>query len=131
VNTKVPTTEELQEQVITAVRKGQQATLEMVKNIVEAVSSATSKLPSVPARLNVPFADRLPAPEAVVSGVYDFGGRLLAEQRKFTEEIVKATAALRPGAAKGEADAKTEAATEADAKTEEAEDTAGTADPAE
>jgi hypothetical protein len=121
VNTKVPSTEELQEQVITAVRKGQQTTLEIVKNIVEAVSSATSKLPSVPAHLNVPFADRLPAPESVVSGMYDFAGHLLAEQRKFTEEIVKATAALRPGAAKGEAEA----------KTAEAQDTTGDAELAE
>jgi len=139
MNTKVPTTEELQEQVITALRKGQQTTLEAVKSIVEAVSSATSKLPSAPAHLSVPFADRLPTPQAVISGAYDFAGHLLADQRKFAEEIVKATAALRPGAAKAEASTQaetgtgTEAATGTDASTGagEAQDAAGDATPAE
>jgi hypothetical protein len=116
MNTKVPTTEELQEQVFAALRKGQQTTLEAIKGIVEAVSSATSKLPSAPAHLSVPFADRLPTAEAVVASAHDlaghahdlaghahdFAGQLLAEQRKFAEEVVKATAALRPGAAKAE-----------------------------
>ncbi len=119
--TKVPTTEELQEQVITAVRKSQQTTLDVIENIVEAVSSATSKLPSFPASLSVPFADRLPTPEAVVAGAHDFAAQLLAEQRKFAEEIVKATAALRPG---------TTASASASA-TKEVQDAAGDAEPAE
>jgi hypothetical protein len=123
MNTKVPTNEELQEQVIAALRKGQQSTLEMIKNVVEAVSSATSKLPSRAAHLSVPFSDRLPAPEAVVSGAYDFAGRLLAEQRRFAEEIVKATATLRPGAAK--------AGTGTGTGTEEAQHAVGDAEPAE
>ncbi|HUN30672.1 MAG TPA: hypothetical protein VMU95_01530 [Trebonia sp.] len=133
MNTKVPTTEELQEQVITALRKGQQTTLDAVRSIVEVVSSATSKLPSAPAHLNVPFADRLPSPEAVVSGAYDFAGQLLAEQRKFTEEIVKVTAALRPGAGKAEAEATAgpEAGTESAAAAGEGQDAAGDATPAE
>jgi len=131
MNTKVPTTEELQEQVITALRKGQQTTLEAVKNIVEAVSSATSKLPSAPAHLSVPFADRLPKPEAVISGAYDFAGQLLAEQRKFAEEIVKATAALRPGGAKAEASTESEAGSEASAEAGDAQGAAGDATPAE
>jgi hypothetical protein len=130
MNTKVPTTEELQEQVFAALRKGQQTTLEAIKGIVEAVSSATSKLPSVPAHLSVPFADRLPTAEAMVAGAHDFAGhahdfagQLLAEQRKFTQEIVKATTALRPGAAKAETQAETQA--------EQAQDAAGDAKPAE
>jgi hypothetical protein len=121
MSTKVPTTEELQEQLLTALRKGQQTTLDMVKSIVEAVTSATSKLPSPPAHLSVPFADRLPSAEAVVSGTHDFAGKLLAEQRKFTQEIVKATAALRPGAARAEAGAQApapEAAQAQDAATD-------------
>ncbi|HTU76367.1 MAG TPA: hypothetical protein VMG38_22850 [Trebonia sp.] len=123
MNTKVPTTEELQEQVLAAMRKGQQTTLEMIKGIVEAVSSATSKLPSAPAHLSVPFADRLPTAEAVVSGTYDFAGKLLAEQRKFTQEVVKATAALRPGAAKDEPEA-----TQAHDTATQAQDAAGPAE---
>jgi hypothetical protein len=46
----------------------------------------TPKLPSV----NVPLADRLPKPEDVVASAYDFAEKLLAGQRKFAEDVVKA-----------------------------------------
>jgi hypothetical protein len=49
----------------------------------------------------------------VVSGAYDFAGRLLAEQRKFAEEVVKATAKLRPGTARSQAGEARDAADEA------------------
>jgi hypothetical protein len=40
----------------------------------------------------------LPKPETVVSSTFDFIDRLLAEQRKFAGELVKAAATLRPAA---------------------------------
>jgi len=46
----------------------------------------------------VPGADKLPKPEDVVASAYDFAEQLLASQRKFAEEVLKATAALLPGA---------------------------------
>jgi hypothetical protein len=47
----------------------------------------------------VPLADKLPKPEEVVASAYDFAEQLLASQRKFAEEVLKATAAL-PGMSK-------------------------------
>jgi hypothetical protein len=39
----------------------------------------------------------LPKPEDVVAGAYDFAGKLLASQRQFAEELLKATTSLLPG----------------------------------
>jgi hypothetical protein len=107
-------TEDMREQVLGAVRKSQELTLDAIKQVAETVNAAAEKLPAMP------FADRLPlhhlpgvlpAPETVVSGTFDFLERLLAEQRKFADELIKATSGLRqaakaePGAAehKGQA----------------------------
>ena len=101
------THEDLQEHVLSAVRKSQEVTLATVKKVVETLSAATAKLPANPfeGKLHdLPFAAKLhdlpalPAPGAVVSSAYDFAGRLLAEQRTFAEELVKTTAQLRPRA---------------------------------
>ncbi len=107
MNTTIPTAHELREQAIAAVRQGQETTLTVIRNVVEAVSSATSKLPSAASKLptaaserfHLPLADKLPSREAMVAGAYDFAGHLLAEQRKFTEEILKITAGRRPATA--------------------------------
>jgi hypothetical protein len=45
----------------------------------------------------MPFADKLPKPEEVVASAYDFAEQLLASQRKFAEEVLKATSSLTPG----------------------------------
>ena len=92
-------TEDVREQVLGVVRKSQELTLDALKQVVETVNTAAEKLPAVP------FADRLPslhqlpgvlpAPETVVSGTFDFLERLLAEQRKFADELVKAASGLR------------------------------------
>ena len=42
--------------------------------------------------MNVPLADKLPKPEEVVANAYDFAEKLLASQRKFAEDMVKAMA---------------------------------------
>ena len=100
-------TEHMQEQVLGAVRKSQEMTLDAIKKVVETMSAAQAKLPVAPfdGKLHaLPFADKLPGlsslpePEAVVSSAFDFLGRLLADQRKFADEVFKATAALRPAA---------------------------------
>jgi hypothetical protein len=96
MTTSIPTVQEVQDQVIAAVRKSQEATIDAIKGVVDAVSSVTTKLPGTPEKLSVPFAGKLPTPEALVAGAYDFAGQLLAEQRKFAEDILKATAPLRP-----------------------------------
>ena len=61
--------------------------------MVDTVQTITPKIPAV----DVPFADRLPKPQDVVAGGYDFAEKLLTSQRKFADEVVKAAAPLLPG----------------------------------
>jgi hypothetical protein len=67
--------------------------IDALKTWAETIQSITPKLPSVP----VPGADKLPKPEELVASAYDFAEQLLAGQRKFAEEVVKATVSLMPG----------------------------------
>ena len=87
---------ELQDQFLSTVRKSQEVALDAIKTMVDTIQNITPKVPSV----NVPFADRLPKPGDVVASGYDFAEQLLTSQRKFANEVVKATAPLMPG--KGE-----------------------------
>jgi hypothetical protein len=87
---------ELQDQFLSTVRKSQEVALDAIKTLVDTIQNITPKVPSV----NVPFADRLPKPEDVVASGYNFAEQLLTSQRKFADEVVKATAPLLPG--KGE-----------------------------
>jgi hypothetical protein len=86
------TTQGLQDEILNTVRKGQEAVIDAIRAWSETVQSITPKLPAVP----VPGADKLPKPEDVVASAYDFAEQLLASQRKFAEEVVKATVSLMP-----------------------------------
>jgi len=94
---------ELQDQFLSTIRKSQEVALDAIKTMVDTIQNITPKVPSV----SVPFADRLPKPEDLVASGYDFAEQLLTSQRKFADEVVKATAPLMPG--KGEAESKTAA----------------------
>jgi hypothetical protein len=85
-------TEEIQDQVLSTVRKSQEIALDAIRTAVDTLQSITPKIPSV----SLPFAEKLPKPEAVVASSYDFAEQLLSSQRKFADEVVKATAALLP-----------------------------------
>ena len=85
--------QDLQEEFLSTVRKSQETVIDAIKTWVETVQSITPKVPSV----QVPGADKLPKPEEVVASAYDFAEQLLARQRKFAEEVVKATTSLMPG----------------------------------
>src|SRR3989449_345002 len=87
------TQQELQDQFLSIVRKGQEIALDAIKSMVDTVQTITPKIPTV----DVPFANRLPKPQDVVASAYDFAEQLLASQRKFAEEVLKATSALTPG----------------------------------
>jgi len=89
--------EQMQEEFLSAIRKSQDVVLEAIKTWVESAQAVTSKVPSI----QLPFADQLPKPEAVVSGTYDFAEQVLANQRKFAEEILEATTPLLPHDSKG------------------------------
>ncbi len=85
--------QDLQEEFLSTVRKSQETVIDAIKTWVETVQSITPNVPSV----QLPGADKLPKPEEVVASAYDFAEQLLASQRKFAEEVVKATTALMPG----------------------------------
>jgi len=87
-------TQGLQDELLNTVRKSQETVIDALKTWAETIQSITPKLPSVP----LPGADKLPKPEDLVASAYDFAEQLLASQRKFAEEVVKATASLLPAA---------------------------------
>ena len=99
--------EDLQKQILSAIRKGNEITVEKIKAAVEAVNSV--KIPATKitkTTFNAPkfredavaYARKLPAPADVVESAFGFADRLAAQQRKFAGEVKKATAALRPAA---------------------------------
>ncbi|HJY69285.1 MAG TPA: hypothetical protein VJ254_21400 [Streptosporangiaceae bacterium] len=86
-----------QEEVLAATRKGQEAMMAAIKTWLETVRTAAPKLPSKLPQVSLPFADKLPTPQDAVANAYHLAEQLLASQRRFTEDLVKATAPLRPG----------------------------------
>ena len=92
-STTTSTQQELQDQFLSIVRKGQEIALDAIKSMVDTVATITPKIPTV----DVPFADQLPKPQDVVASGYDFAQKLLTSQRKFADEVVKAAAPLLPG----------------------------------
>jgi len=86
-----------QEEILAATRKSQEAMMAAVKTWLETVRTAAPKLPSKLSQVGLPFADRLLTPQDAVANAYHLAEQLLASQRKFAEDLVKATAPLRPG----------------------------------
>jgi len=91
-------TEELQDQFLSTVRKGQEIALDAIRTMVDTIQGITPKIPAV----SLPFAEKLPKPADVVASGYDFAEQLLTSQRKFADEVVKATAPLLPGQGESE-----------------------------
>jgi hypothetical protein len=86
-------TQDLQDAFLSTVRQGQDIALDAIKTWVETVQSITPTLPSIP----MPLIDRLPKPHQVVDSGYEFVEKLLASQRNFTVEALKAASPLLPG----------------------------------
>ncbi len=80
--------QELQSQVLDAIRKGQQAVTDAIKAWAGTVEAVT---PSLPVR-QLPFTSRLPKPGELVADAYDFAEQLLAAQRRFAEDVLAAAA---------------------------------------
>jgi hypothetical protein len=77
------------QEIESTIRKSEQVVLDALKGWAQ---TAQDMLPESPVR--VPFADRLPKPEAFVSSTYDAIEALLASQRRFAEGVAQA---LTPG----------------------------------
>jgi hypothetical protein len=85
--------QELQGEILDAVRKSQAAVVDAIQTWATTVQAITPDLPDV----NLSFADKLPKPQELIAGAYDFAEQLLASQRKFAEDVLKATAPLLSG----------------------------------
>lgn len=84
---------DLQDEVLNTVRKSQTAVVEAIQAWTSKVQSITPELPD----LNMPFTDKMPKPHELIASAYDFAEQLLASQRKFAEDVLKATAQLTAG----------------------------------
>ncbi len=89
-------THDVQEQILSTIRKSQEIALDALKSWVETVQSITPSIPSV----SLPLADQLPNPHEVVARGYDFAEQILSTQRKFTDQVLEVTTPLLPGESK-------------------------------
>ena len=103
------TTQDMQEQFLSTIRKGQEMTIDALKTWVETVQSLTASLPSIPS-ISLPLADRLPNPHEVVARGYDFAEQILTNQRKFTDEVLEVASPLLAGEESGKSAPKSSAA---------------------
>jgi hypothetical protein len=100
-------TQDLQDEFLTALSKGQQTMIGALRIWVDTVQTVTPRLTSIYAPLtdrlpklptvSLPFADRLPSPKEAVDGAYGLAEDLLANQRKFAEQVLDTAAPLLPG----------------------------------
>jgi hypothetical protein len=102
-------TQDVQEQFLSTIRKGQEMTIDALKSWVETVQSVTQSLPSIPS-VSLPLADRLPNPHEVVARGYDFAEQILTSQRKFADEVLEVASPLLPGDENGKSATKSAAA---------------------
>jgi len=89
-------TQDITGEVLNTIRKSQTAIVEAIERWATTVQSMRPDLPDLPFADTFNIADRLPKPEELVRNAYDFAEQLLASQRKFAEDVLKATAPLLP-----------------------------------
>jgi hypothetical protein len=87
--------QELEEEFLSTIRKGQDIALEALKPLADAVHYVIPTMPVV----RLPLAERLPTAHQVVAGGYEFAEHLLANQRKFADEVITATSPMLAGRA--------------------------------
>jgi len=89
------TSQEVQGEILDAVRKSQDAMVDAIRRWAETIQSLTPSIP-VPS-MNLPYTDKLPKPEEVVANAYSFAEQLLVSQRQFAENVLQATKPLTAG----------------------------------
>ena len=87
--------QELEEEFLSTIRKSEEMALEALKPLVEAVHYVIPTMPVV----RVPLAGMLPTAHEAVAEAYGFAEHLLADQRRFADEVITATSPLLPGRA--------------------------------
>lgn len=81
---------DLQDEILNLIRTSQDAVVKALQAWTTTVQSVTPSFPKV----NLPYADRLPKPETLVNGAYDFAEQLLSAQRKFANDVLDIAAPL-------------------------------------
>jgi len=94
-------TSDLPEEVVEAVHRGQQLTIERARKLAKAVSTAATtaaahlpgrqlahRLPAPPFADGLPKLPKLPEADAVRAAARDYASQLFAEQRRFAHEVV-------------------------------------------
>jgi hypothetical protein len=96
-------TQDLQEEFLSTLRKGQKTIIgalriwvDTVTTVTPRLSPLTDKLPKLP-NVTVPFADKLPTPGEAVDSAYGLAEQLLASQRKFADDMLSLTVPLMLG----------------------------------
>ncbi|HEY2813593.1 MAG TPA: hypothetical protein VGJ03_09035 [Acidimicrobiales bacterium] len=84
-----------QDQILDAIEKVQEPTVDAITSVVEAVEGV---LPDD--RPTVPFADQLPDPKELVELSFAFAQKVLDNQHEFVKAIVAAVSPLLPAAPK-------------------------------
>jgi hypothetical protein len=79
---------DLQDEILKLIRTSQDAVVDALQAWTATVQSVTPDFPKV----NLPYADQLPKPEALVNGAYDFAEQLLSAQRKFAKDVLQVAA---------------------------------------
>jgi hypothetical protein len=79
---------DLQDEILKLIRTSQDTVVDALQAWTAAVQSVTPDFPKV----NLPYAGRLPKPEALVNEAYDFAEQLLAAQRKFANDVLQVAA---------------------------------------
>jgi hypothetical protein len=96
--------QDLQRELLALTRKSQEAALRAIRTWVDTVKTVTpsgyeplagrfAKLRTV----NIPYADKLPTPEEALAEAFRLAEHLLQAQRKFAEDLLKATVPLLQG----------------------------------
>jgi hypothetical protein len=108
--------QDLQREFLALTRKSQEAALRAIKAWVDTVKTVTPGYEPLADRfgklrtVNVPYAGKLPTPEEALADAFRLAEHLLDAQRKFAEDLLKATVPLLQG---GKAPAAPAAAPEA------------------
>ncbi len=86
--------QDVQAEVLNAIRKSQAVIVDTIERWASTVQAVRPEMPELPFADSLNFADKLPKPDELVKNAYDFAEELLASQRKFAEDVLKATAPL-------------------------------------
>jgi hypothetical protein len=87
--------EERQVEFLSTLRKGQDIALDALKTLTEAIQFVSPVVPTV----HVPLARRLPPAHQMVASANDFAERLLANQRRFADDVITVMSPLLAGKA--------------------------------